>query len=239
MKPSQPPPGFCRVKWDTSPYVEIVDQNCYRLPDKAEPGQVVVDIGAHIGCFTCEALDRGFDRVFAFEADPRNFSQLCRNVTRHRDYARVEVQWGAVWRSDRPLQDLRMAHQFDLSDPDAVTSVGSVAFNYGSGDFVPAHSLRSILQRLDQLGIKKIDFLKSDCEGSEYPILYSAPDLLDRVDKLAVEVHVAGFSWNSAAMVEGHENTAEGMEKFLRGLGFQVEVTPGDNPRVAYVFANR
>jgi len=237
MSPTEIPPGFCRLPIDVLAYQEVVIQNCYRLPTSVPPGQVAVDIGAHIGCFTCEALDRGFDRVFSFEADPRNFSQLCRNAVRRPDARRAELQWGAVWRSDKPLTDLRMAWQFDPNVRETNTGGGSVALSFGSGDLVPGHSLRSVFQRLDQLKIPRINFLKLDCEGSEFPILYSAPDLLDRVDRIAAELH-DNLPWKSDALVDGFENTEEAVHSFLRSHGFTTERADGF-PNRPYLFAER
>src|SRR5258707_906552 len=43
------------------------------------PGDVVIDIGAHIGCFTVWAARQGA-RVFSFEPLPENFDALKRNT---------------------------------------------------------------------------------------------------------------------------------------------------------------
>ncbi|SRR6266545_2940317 len=50
--------------------------------NEVRPGDVVVDVGAHIGYFTLllAALVGPKSRVFAFEPDPDNFALLCRNV---------------------------------------------------------------------------------------------------------------------------------------------------------------
>jgi FkbM family methyltransferase len=55
----------------------IIDENPYKkLPVEG----TVLDLGAHIGTFTRDALSRGAERVIAYEPEPVNFQLLCRNA---------------------------------------------------------------------------------------------------------------------------------------------------------------
>ncbi len=59
--------------------------------------------------------------------------------------------------------------------------------------------------------IEKCDFLKMDCEGAEYEILYSCPaDILERISRIAMEVHQG----------KGENENIEALICFLKQHGF-------------------
>ena len=70
-------------------------------------------------------------------------------------------------------------------------------------------------------GIEWIDFLKLDCEGTEWDLLGVAPrDVLDRIRRGAAEVH-------------GENRSA--LEPFLKEVGFQIY----QGPRPSYLYFTR
>lgn len=122
-------------------------------------GGLVVDIGAHVGCFTLLAVDHGC-RVRAVEADPLLVKQLAENV----EGLPVEIIRGIAG-------DGGMV---------AVRSAGLGVQTFTGGD-EPSLTLAEILRD------DPVDVLKVDCEGCEYPLLIGAD--LTQVAYLAVEVH--------------------------------------------------
>lgn len=56
-----------------------------RLLDSLKPGDVFYDIGANVGVVSMLAAKRGVAgvKVFSFEPEPRNFSQLSRNIEKN------------------------------------------------------------------------------------------------------------------------------------------------------------
>ena len=78
---------------------------------------------------------------------------------------------------------------------------------------VPGTSLDQIFQDLE---LERCDFLKMDCEGSEYEIIFGASDhILRRIKHIYLEYH-DGFTSYS------HKDLAD----FLQKKGFRVELLP-------------
>ena len=58
----------------------VIDEVKEYLPLGIQPGDVVLDVGAHIGCFARMALHEGASKVICVEPEGENFSYLERNV---------------------------------------------------------------------------------------------------------------------------------------------------------------
>jgi hypothetical protein len=75
---------------------------------------------------------------------------------------------------------------------------------------VPAISLQQIL---DECRLDRVDLLKLDCEGSEYPIIYESPiSCWEKISLLSMEVHD----------LDGEHRNAGNLSKFLENLGYDV-----------------
>jgi FkbM family methyltransferase len=149
------------------------------------PGDVVVDIGAHVGV---ESVFLGKChpslRILAFEPVPENFASLEQNVSAN-GVRNVESFPSAV-----------------TGDAREVTIWVNLEENSGGGghDRPESHfqgrtSFTVPSLTLDQIfaehGIERCKLLKIDCEGAEHDILRSAT-CLDRVEYLSGEFHVDG-----------------------------------------------
>src|SRR3954465_9552533 len=78
----------------------VVLFNEYRLPDSFAAGDIVIDIGAHIGAFAHAVLSRGCENVTCIEADRENFEIAAQNLALSIKSGHVELVRGAAWRSD-------------------------------------------------------------------------------------------------------------------------------------------
>jgi FkbM family methyltransferase len=129
-----------------------------------EPGQCLLDLGAHIGTFALTAAARGC-RVCAVEASPRNFSLLCASV-RHNGWSeRVRVIHAAVGDTTGELSFSAYGPWGHVATP----KTGMAAVR------VPALRIDDLIA---QEGIERIDFIKIDVEGSEVAALQGASSLL-------------------------------------------------------------
>lgn len=149
----------------------------YRLQDiPLEPGDRVVDIGAHVGVVTCYLAKRHPDIVIhAVEPVPPLYRLLRRNIAANVSETphRVVVQQAAVG-GDGGTVDLY--GQLDLN------SGGFSAFiGHGYKYTVDTVSLERII------GDGPVRLLKIDCEGAEHIALTDA--VLDRVEYLVGEFH--------------------------------------------------
>src|ERR1700712_2391240 len=85
----------------------VVGRNEYRLPDRFAPGDIVIDVGAHIGSFAQAVLARGCQNVTGIEADGTNFEIAAEYLRPHIENGHLQFVRGAAWRSDRNTDELR------------------------------------------------------------------------------------------------------------------------------------
>jgi len=123
---------------------EIFEDKIYERFVQVEEGDVVFDIGASLGPFTYSILDRNPSQVFSFEPSYEEFKTLVLN-TRH----------GNVTHINKGISN----------------TVGEFDFT-GVFDLSGNHKLYSttFTKVIEDYNIKKIDFLKTDCETGEYDI---------------------------------------------------------------------
>lgn len=150
---------------------EVVNQNCYKLPEQFPAGAVVLDVGAHIGIFALECVKRGAAEVYCFEPEPENFALLRAN-TRHEP--KIKSFNVAVW-NDKPVEL--------VIRPSAYTAQHYVQPST-NGHAVNSMTLDDILLMCGG----KAHLLKLDCEGAEQPILESAT-CLENIERIVMEVH--------------------------------------------------
>jgi predicted RNA methylase len=84
----------------------VVVFNEYRLPARFAPGDIVIDVGAHIGSFAEAVLSRGCEKVYCIEADGANFEIATENLRPQLENGHVQLVSGAAWRSDRNTDEL-------------------------------------------------------------------------------------------------------------------------------------
>lgn len=200
------------ARWDTGTHKEVILEDCYRLRGRRfSDSDLIIDIGANIGLFSGFALENGAGKVLAFEASPMNYKRLTENLKPYG--TRVSVFNRAVWISGEPSLTLHI----DESMPDGNTGGISVLPNTGSVT-VQTVGLDGIIDHL------KVRYLKVDCEGSEYPILYSSKKL-DQIQEMMIEVHPVDHLMRPETNVRPGENTPEGLTTFLTHQGFNVTNT--------------
>ena len=81
---------------------------------------------------------------------------------------------------------------------------------------------------MDEMNLEKIDFLKMDCEGSEYDIVYSLPNaIFDRIGCIAIETHITN--------TQNHDH--ETLVGFVQDKGFQTKSFIGE--KTGFLWAKR
>lgn len=170
---------------------------------------VVVDIGAHIGTFSCLAASLAREgRVLAYEPEPSNFALLSENLALN-GFARARAFERAVAGAAGP----RTLH---LSLKPTTTGGHSLHRNGERSIEVECTTLDAIVE---ENGLDRIDFLKLDCEGAEVEILEAAsPATREKLRRGAIELHHA-------------DNRLKLME-LIRGAG----LIPYDAPKPNYLF---
>ena len=140
------------------------------------PRDIVVDIGAHRGGFSCFAAHQTSNTVFAYEPDLTNFSQLQKNIKRN-NLQNIVAQnvaiGGKTGKSTLHISSTSSRHS--LYGDQTIKKEAEV----------DVLSLDDCLHKLES-----VHLLKMDCEGAEFDILMQASDkTLHKIQKLAVETH--------------------------------------------------
>lgn len=157
---------------DFTIFYEIFYSKSYTKDFPIPSNSIVVDIGAHIGFFSLMA-SRIAKKVYSFEPNSENFNMLLTNIRLNsiKNITPINKAVSKKTGTDKLNTDVE----------DSECSLGS------KGVDVATISLKDFF---DTYKIKKIDFLKMDCEKSEYNILMSTPKkYLERIGKISMEVH--------------------------------------------------
>lgn len=152
-----------------------------------EPGDVVIDIGAHVGIISIYLAKRypGI-KVYAFEPVEANFLRLLRNIAANQAKGITAVNKAVLHETGRVLLYTNLT---------ANSGGGSTLFSMGtivSGGNAENTESTTLADIFAEYGIERCKLLKIDCEGSEHAILSSSEALLDRVDYLRGEFHING-----------------------------------------------
>jgi FkbM family methyltransferase len=144
-----------------------------------EPGDVVLDIGAHIGYYTLlfAKLVGQNGKVFAFEPEPTNFQLLEKNVSIN-GYSNVTLEQKAV--SNRN-EKKKLYLSKESSGMHTIYKS-----QYANLDSVKIETISLDNYFSNYRG--KIDFIKMDIEGSEYTALEGMQTILQRQNNIKLLV---------------------------------------------------
>lgn len=169
---------------------------------RVRPGDVVLDVGAHLGEFSLAAA-RTASRVVAFEPDPTCAEALRRNIA---GVSNVELHEQLLWREEGDM-DFHLAP--DNGDSSAFTPDrrsplrGSVTLR-----------ARTLDQMVETLGLPRVDFLKLDAEGAEPEVLAGARTTLESLTNVAID----------CSAERHHQTTTGAVADILRAHRFEVAV---------------
>jgi FkbM family methyltransferase len=166
---------------------------------------IVVDVGAHIGTFSLFASRKARKGgVYAFEPMAGNFRMLEENIALNRPSNIICINKAMGGGSS--LRQLRIS-----------------ADNSGGHSLLPSERSGS-LQQVDcislqdfirEYGLRRIDLLKLDCEGSEFDILFNAPDdAFHKIKRISMEYH--------DGLIDGSDH--DSLRRFLEGKGYSISV---------------
>ena len=171
-----------------------------------KPGNIVVDIGAHIGHYSLVAAEivGKNGRVFSFEPSPDNHAFLIRNIAAN-GYDNVEAIPKAV--SDRTG-----VTKFFLNLDDT----GQHSLSRGEGH---GHSLEIETITLDEFLADRdylINVVKMDVEGAEMRVLQGMRETIARADDLTI------FTEFSPPMITRAGSSPSGFLQQLTDYGFHL-----------------
>ena len=154
-------------------------------------GDVVIDIGANQGFFTCYAASKGA-RVYAFEPNPETYARLLYNVKQNGLEGRVTARPWAI--SDREgFAELMVSAELGGGRSTIVPGYAENSkLSVRKKVTVPCYTLPQVLQAFALSGVR---LCKIDAEGAELEIL-SQLNPKDRLsmDSLAMEFHTQAYA---------------------------------------------
>ena len=160
----------------------------YRLRDmRFGEGDVVIDIGAHVGLFSIYLAKRWpVIKVFSFEPFPANFRNCAENLQLN-GITNVVLSPKAITNDNR-LLNMAM-------DPHNSGGASAVVKTFESNGIVTDLASMTLDEVFLVHEIGRCKLMKIDCEGMEYEILLGAR-VLDRVEYLAGEFHASASLQN-------------------------------------------
>jgi FkbM family methyltransferase len=194
-----------RNSWDESAARRVVGALEYNPKgSEIQPGDTVIDIGANIGAFALAAAVAAPNvRVLAFEPDADNCALATRNAQLN-GLNGVQVFRLAV-AGEPGMITLFQGDQFSLH----TTVPGRLDKSMHSQE-VEAITLKEIM---DRHNVNTCGFLKMDCEGAEYEILYKTPpEYLARIKQMAIKYHAT----------ENKQQKAKELCRFLEQMNFEI-----------------
>ncbi len=198
----------------------ILDRQYEQVSLPLQDGWTIVDIGAALGDYAVWAAKQTpHGRVIAVEPYPPSVSLLRSNIDKNRVY-NIELFSGAV----------------AAGSGSTILKVeqGSIVQNSTAAELKTDQTVTVDTLSLDDLfarfEIGKCDYLKLDCEGGEYEILFStSKQTLDKIDRICMEVHDGMVPLNRQDMI-----------KFLENAGYQTRLTPNPvHTELAYLYAEK
>ena len=165
-------------------------------------GDVVLDLGAHIGAFAVRAAELAHNgMVYAYEASSKNYALLTENRQLN-SLDNLYIENCAVSNRSGEMPLYTPADNSILASLLQDTSgfkemVRSTTFD----DIIAVHA------------IEQVDFLKVDVEGAEFDILFACPaETLTKIRRMVIEFHdFEGGKWTHLDLVN-----------FLESHGFKV-----------------
>ena len=159
-------------------------------------GDIVVDIGAHMGRYTIISSKRvgAQGKVVAIEADPSNFEMLNRNIKLNQLTNVIPLNY-AVYSKETKLK------LYLPGEESGYTIYNTIMTNRAriEDKFVEvnANTLDYLLQ-LNQIREEQVNWIKIDVEGAEFEVLKGATNVLSKSKNIALLIEVHNLSDGTA-----------------------------------------
>lgn len=175
------------------------------LNKKIAKGSIFVDAGANIGTYTVRASQvvGEMGKVIAIEAHPFTYDYLLRNIRLNnlKNVIPVNIALG----SEHGTTEI-VFNQTNAGETHIATS-GEKSIT------IPMQSLDEILSRLN---ISKVDYLKIDVEGFEFPLLLGAKNIIKNNQNIIIQTELD----------ENHPNRYGHPLSEINNFLFGLELTP-------------
>lgn len=149
---------------------EVFVGDTYKIRERTAETRTVLDIGGHIGTFTCAIKSKFPDaQVLVIEPNPRNFELLQENIREYGDSV-IAIQGAVSYAKGNVLTDglgatgggfITTQENFNAAAQGKTAADG---FIYSIVGEVQTYTIEELL---DAAGFDTVDLVKWDCEGGE------------------------------------------------------------------------
>jgi len=145
-----------------------------------EEGDVVLDLGANYGFFTLYAVDKGAKKVYSVEPFSEAFNHI-RGLSEI--FPIINPINKAISEEDGYVS---MYIHDESSAVNCISNHGEMFGRTSNEVQVESTNINTLLSSISET----VDFMKVDCEGSEYELFNTiTPENINKIRKIAIEVH--------------------------------------------------
>ncbi len=177
-----------------------------------KPGDVVIDIGAHVGVFTfflSKAVTQT-GKVYSFEPAPVTYDVL-------QDTIRYNALGGIVSARQQAIHDKAGELTFYIYNNSEISNGNSISSTNTTGGSYPIQVEMILLDSLkSEIGDQHLSFIKIDAEGAELGILKGGQNLIKKHRPfITLEVHPKSFA--------DPEAEKGAIYSFIKDLGYSIK----------------
>ena len=180
---------YCRINKDDFKIMTIHEDDIIKRFTPKE-GDIVIDIGAHIGLYTIISSKRvgANGKVVAIEADPSNFEMLKSNIKLNQLTNVTPLNY-AVYSKETKVK------LYLPSGESGFTKYNTIMPNWINAQEkfveVNANTLDYLLQ-LNEIRQEEVNWIKIDVEGAEFEVLKGATNVLSKSKDVAILMELHG-----------------------------------------------
>jgi FkbM family methyltransferase len=180
---------YCRINKDDFKIMTIHEDDIIKRFTPKE-GDIVIDIGAHIGLYTIISSKRvgANGKVVAIEADPSNFEMLNSNIKLNQLTNVIPLNY-AVHSKETKVK------LYLPSGESGFTKYNTIMPNWINAQEkfveVNANTLDYLLQ-FNEIRQEEVNWIKIDVEGAEFEVLKGATNVLSKSKDIAILMELHG-----------------------------------------------
>ena len=180
---------YCRINKDDFKIMTIHEDDIIKRFTPKE-GDIVIDIGAHIGLYTIISSKRvgANGKVVAIEAHPGNFEMLNSNIKLNRLNNVIPLNYAEYSKETKVKLYLP-------SGESGFTKYNTIMPNWINAQEkfveVNANTLDYLLQ-LNEIRQEEVNWIKIDVEGAEFEVLKGASNVLSKSKDIAILMELHG-----------------------------------------------
>jgi len=209
---------YCRNNDDDILMMTTHERHISERNFSPKEGDVVIDVGAHIGPYTLKASKRvGLNgKIIAIEADPENFDILNRNIQLNKLTNVIALNYAAYSKEDKIRLYLLKKDKSSYTKYNTVMT-DIAQYNNEQKEFVEVQA-----NTLDYLllsnGIKheQVNWIKIDVEGAEFDVLKGAKNILSKSNNISLLIEIHNLTLHNTTLYEP-------IKEFLHSYNFKIE----------------